>query len=343
MRVLFVTNRYPTADTPGDSPCIAEQQTALQALGHQVDVLVIPRGHARTKYLRAMGRVFFAAQIRGRYDVIHAHYGYCGVVARMQFRCPVVVTFRGSDVYVPSELVLGRFVARCVEQTVVMTQDMKRLLGRDDIAVIPYGIDTDLFKPQDRDQARRELGLPLASPLVVFPYDPQRKLKRFDLVEQAAERLKPDFPDLRVLTLYDRAHEEVARYMNACDALVLASDTEGAPVAVREAMACNLPIVSVDVGDVAEVIRDTEGCHLAERNPDDLAQKLAGVLRARRRTNGRLAAQKWSIAYSAAQIAALYARLVRDGETARAGPSLAGVGPAVSRRDPPLEDSRNRL
>ncbi len=319
MRILFVTNRYPSADDPGDSPCIQEQQNALQALGHTVDVLVIPKREAPIKYLRAMWQVFESVQFKKRYQIVHAHYGYCGVVARAQAASPVVVTFRGSDVYARGERALGWLVARLADQSIVMTDDMKRRLGRQDILVIPYGIDTDLFKPQRADRARRELGLSPTAPLILFPYDPRRRLKRYDLVEQAVAQLKTEFPDVQVLSMYDRSHEDVVQFMNACDAMVLASDTEGAPVAVREAMACNLPIVSVDVGDVADVIRGTTGCYLAERDPKDMAAKLARVLRERQRTNGRTKALKMSIVHSASSVASVYERLLQHGEKTTTG------------------------
>jgi len=310
MQVLFVTNRYPTNETPGSSPCIEQQRRALQRLGHKVDVLFFNSEQTRLVYMKAMGRVFWASLARNRYDLIHAHYGYCGVIARMQFRCPVVVTFRGSDVLSKRERPLSRLVARCVDRTIVMTKEMKRLLGRRDAYIIPYGIDLDLFAPRPQIEARQELGLPLQSPLVLFPYDPRRSVKRFDLVEQAIAILKGKFPDLQVLAIYDKPYEAVASYMNACDAMVLTSETEGAPVAVREAMACNLPIVSVDVGDVAEIIRGTEGCYLTRRDPEDIAQKLTRVLEATKRTNGRLAVQGMSISKSAADVAGIYESLV---------------------------------
>jgi teichuronic acid biosynthesis glycosyltransferase TuaC len=312
MRILFITNRYPTDETPGDSPCIQEQELALRDLGHTVDVLVIPKGQSPLKYLRAMGQVFQAVQIRKQYDVIHAHYGYCGIVARAQFQSPVVVTFRGSDVYVPKEKWLGWLVARVVDQTIVMTEDMKRILGRRDIQVIPYGIDTALFAPQPREQARQGLGLAPTAPLVLFPYDPARRVKRYDLVRAAVDFLAPEFPEVQVLAMHAKSHAEVAAYMNASDVMVLASDSEGAPVAIREALACNLPVVSVDVGDVTEVTRGVTGCYIAERNPQDLAQKMAQVLRTRQRTDGRRVALTMSIAHSAAQIAAIYTQLVRE-------------------------------
>ncbi|MBI4787672.1 MAG: glycosyltransferase [Chloroflexi bacterium] len=317
MRVLFVTNRYPSAETPGDSPCIQQQEIALQRLGHDVNVLYIPKGAPKLKYARAMWQVFWSVQVLKRFDLIHAHYGYCGVVAKMQWRSPVVVTFRGSDVYSRSgpKRLLGRLVAKSADAVIVMNDDMQHQLACPGSHIIPYGIDTDLVKPEPQDRARRALGLPLQAPLVLFPYDPARQVKRFDLAQQAVDLLKRELPDVQMLVVYDRPYRDAIRYMNACDALLLTSDSEGAPGAVREALACNLPIVSVDVGDVAQVIGDTDGCYIVARDPEDIAQKLARVLRARQRTNGRHAAQELSIAHSAANVAALYARLSRDGNT----------------------------
>lgn len=310
MRILFITSRYPTDETPGSSPCIEQQRRDIERLGHEVDLLHISGKNGALKYLRAMWRVLWTSQVRNRYDLIHAHYGYCGVVARMQFRCPVVMTFRGSDVLSRPERPLSWLVARCVDRIIVMTQEMQRLLGRSDARVIPYGIDLDLFKPRVPAEVRGEMGLPVEPPLVLFPYDPQRPEKRFDLVERVAEILRGEFPDLQVLAIHGQPHQSVASYMNACDAMVLVSDHEGAPVAIREAMACNLPIVSVDVGDVADIIRDTEGCHLCQQSPDDIAAKLARVLRARGRTNGRQAVWGLSTSTAALDVVAVYQELV---------------------------------
>jgi teichuronic acid biosynthesis glycosyltransferase TuaC len=79
--------------------------------------------------------------------------------------------------------------------------------------------------------------------------------------------------------------------MNACDVLVLASDFEGSPVVIKEAMACNLPVVSVDVGDVAQVIAGVQGCYICRREPGDVAEKLSRVLDRLQRTDGRRAVQ----------------------------------------------------
>jgi glycosyltransferase involved in cell wall biosynthesis len=318
MRILFVTSRFPTEATPGDSPCIDQQRTALQSLGHKVDLLYINSQQSKFNYLKAVLQLIWMTQITNRYDIVHAHYGsYCGMVACLQRRTPIVITFRGDDVLDQRERSMSQRVARLASAVIVMTDQLKETLGRDDAHIIPYGIDLEVFRPCPQAEARRMLGLPSDLPLVLFPYNPERTPKRFDLILQAVDLLKGEFPDLRVVAVHDKPHATVATYMNACDVLALASESEGAPVAVREAMACNLPVVSVDVGDVAKVIGATEGCYLVKREPGDISKKLAQVLKTRVRTNGWLAAQKINVSQAAVDVAGVYETVVRKGSTHR--------------------------
>jgi len=311
MRILFVTNQYPTDKTPGASPCIEQQKKSLEDLGFEVDVLFFNGPESRVNYLKAMWRVFWLIQVQKQYDLVHAHYGFCGIVARAQFRCPVVVTFRGSDVFSPRERPISRMVSASVDKIIVMTEEMRKVLYKHDVKVIPYGVDLDVFKPQPRLIARQKLGLSPTAPLILFPYNPHRVEKRFDLIDRTIAILEKEFPEVQLLVVYNKPYDSIVDYMNACDALVLASDSEGAPMAVREAMACNLPVVSVDVGDVVSVIRGTEGCYICSKSPDDIAAKLSKVLLERKRTNGYFVASQFGLAKSALEIAKIYEELLR--------------------------------
>jgi glycosyltransferase involved in cell wall biosynthesis len=99
--------------------------------------------------------------------------------------------------------------------------------------------------------------------------------------------------------------------MSACDALVLTSMAEGSPMVIKEAMGCNLPIVSVRVGDVPEVIGGTPGCHLVARDPREIAAKLVEVLREPRRTTGRQQIAHLSHERIAERVLAVYLRASR--------------------------------
>ena len=313
LRVLAVTNTYPTGQTPGDTPCIKDQITALRAWGVDVDLLHINRSHGKlNSYAGAAWRLFLTSFQGRQYDLIHAYYGHCGLLARLQFRYPVVVTFRGSDLLSRKDGAIGRMVAGVVDGVIVMTEEMKRAAKRKDAHVIPFGVNSDLFTPYPMAQARRELGLSLSDKLVLFPWDPARPEKRFDIVQEAVRIVREEREGTRLVVVFDEPHEVVAKYMNACDVMVLASDYEGAPMAVREAIACGLPIVSVDVGDVRQVIGDVENCHLCQREAGDMAEKLRQVLNRGKGTEGRRRKRKGiEAAWAAEQVISVY-KLVLD-------------------------------
>jgi len=128
--------------------------------------------------------------------------------------------------------------------------------------------------------------LPAESKLVLF-VGIMRPEKRLDVIEGAVNILYAADPNVQLIAATGQPHERIPLYMNACDVLALASDYEGSPVVIKEAMACNLPIVSVDVGDVAQVIAGVEGCYICRRDAADMADKLGQALDRGQRTAGR--------------------------------------------------------
>jgi glycosyltransferase involved in cell wall biosynthesis len=293
IHVLVITNLYPTEEDPAASPAVKNQIDELQDMGIQIDLLRIEEENVLS-YLAVAIKVFLLNFQAKRYDLIQSYYGYSGFIARLQLRCPVVATFVGSDIlhssgklWANKDALIGRLAARLVDEVIVMTEEMKRASGRSDAHIIPFGVDTRTFKPGPSAAARQELGLPLSEKLVLFPWDPNRSVKRIDIINDAITLLQKEHPTARLLTVYNKPHEIMAAYMNACDVMVLASDHEGAPVSVREALACTLPVVSVDVGDVREMVEGVEHCYICQRTPEDIAEKLGRVLAAGGRSNGR--------------------------------------------------------
>jgi teichuronic acid biosynthesis glycosyltransferase TuaC len=110
--------------------------------------------------------------------------------------------------------------------------------------------------------------------------------------------------------VWDKPPEIIAKYMNACNVLVLASDREGAPMTVREAIACNLPVVSVDVGDVRQIIGDIEGCYLCQQDSEDLAEKLRMALKHERRLDGSQVARKLDVQQATEQVLEVYKKVL---------------------------------
>ena len=112
LRILVVTNTYPTQESPGDTPCIKDQLQALKEQGILIHLLHINRRKRFSSYVRAMRQVLILSFQRRQYDLIHAYYGHCGLIALMQTKYPVVVTFRGSDLLSQKDGAIGRFVAK---------------------------------------------------------------------------------------------------------------------------------------------------------------------------------------------------------------------------------------
>jgi glycosyltransferase involved in cell wall biosynthesis len=301
MRVLMVTSQLPTAAEPGSMAPLARQIESVRATGAHVEVLEIKGGRG-LKYLRALPRLWELARA---VDLIHAHYGYCGIVARGQFGKPVVVSFMGDDVLgtpdgegrvTPlSRLVVyaDRWLAHVVDAVIVKSAEMAQVVAPVRAHIVPNGVDFQTFRPMESAAARAELGWTDDKGYVLFAGCPDNPRKGFPLARAAAMSASRRMGQpLELVPLWGVAPDRVPLYMNACRALVMTSLWEGSPNVVKEAMACNLPVVSVPVGDVPELLDGVEGCAVGPRDADALGALLAQVLADGRRSEGRAALER---------------------------------------------------
>jgi len=309
MRVLVVTNMYPTADKPAFGTFVRDQVESLRAIGVDVDVFFMDGKASRLNYARGFADLRPRLRRHAPYDLIHAHYVFSGLVAISQRRLPVVLTHHGIEVVLGWQGHLCRWITPRVDAVIVTSRGVKRALGDEDAVVIPCGVDMARFAPMPQAEARARLGLPSDAKLVLFAGEP-RPEKRLEIIQAAVGLLAAEDSRVQLVVASNRPHEEMPLYMNACDALALASDFEGSPMVIKEAMACNLPIVSVDVGDVAEIMGGTEGCYLCERTPEDMAAKLRLALARGDRTDGRRRVVHLSLEATARQILAVYERVL---------------------------------
>lgn len=309
LRILVVTAMYPHPARPDHGAFVRQQVEDLRRAGLQVDVLHFEGYRSPGRYLAAMVRVF-GRTWSGRYDLVHAHFGLTGVAAIPRWRTPLVVTLHGSDALVGSFLpAMSRLACRFASGVIAVSDD---IAARFPAEVIPCGIDLARFRPTDRARARAELGLPAEPRFVLFPFDPARRIKRHDLAAEALARLGHREASARLLVVHGVPHETMPSYYAAADALLLCSDSEGSPTCVKEAIACNLPVVSTPVGDVTRVLQRVPIAEIAAAEPEALAEALERALRrgVPAGFDGREAMEPYSSRKTARALARFYERVV---------------------------------
>lgn len=272
-----------------------QQIEALEDKGIDCTVLVVPAAEqvdgAMAERRGIKEYLQFVPQVRrelrrGEYDLIHANYGLTAPFAVTQFQLPVVMTLWGTDVVGLFGLVT-RICAWRTEAVTVRTKEMRDRLGLDDAYIIPSGIDMERFRPVPRTEARKRVGWTGGRFHILFPYAPEYERKNHPLAKRVVQRAEIELEEeITLHSISGVPHEKVVFYINAADVLLLTSRYEGSPNTVKEALACNVAVVSTDVGDVRERLTDVEPSGVGTTE-GELVEHLVRILRSGRRSNGR--------------------------------------------------------
>ena len=324
MNILMVTNMYPYEERPSYGAFVKSQIDSIEADGHRVETLFIRGYRSKLAYAGAFATIRKALR-QSAFDVVHAHYGLSAIPALPFGPCPLVVSFCGDDLLgTPNHrggktlgsqvaVTLSRFASRYARQVIVKSRQMIPSLPTGVVSrtsVIPNGVDFGFFHPMERDACLSSMGLSPQKRHVLFPSTPYEKRKRIDLAEAAVELARDRVPNLELHVVYHQPQENVPVYMNGCDALLMTSDWEGSSNVVKEAMACNTPIVSVDAGDAWEVIDGVQGCYAVDRTPESVADGLVRALSRNERSQGREAIAHLEMGRVAQSITAVYEKAV---------------------------------
>ncbi len=321
-RILMVTGIYPTPALPHKGTFVKTLVASLVARGHAVEVIHPRQGPVLMRYLSAAWQVF-CKTLTGRFDIVHGHYGLWCLLARLQWTTPVVAAYLGDDLlgtvtfdgsYTHKSLLvarISRWLCRHVEAVTVKSEQMKKMSCWEDAVVIPDGIDFTLFHPVPRVEARTMLGWDQERNYVVFANNPAIAVKNFALAQAAIARLHERGIAAELVVASGLTQQQVVQYMNASNALILPSVAEGSPNVVKEAMACNIPVVATTVGDVAELLAHTAGCSVCPHDADALATGLERAIAFQGRTTGREDICHLDIVCTVEQVEMLYHQAIQ--------------------------------
>lgn len=285
MKILFVSSGNSTF---GISPIVKLQGESIQNYDIELDFHTINKKGFKGYFIEIF-RLKRKLK-KQNYSVVHAHYGLSAIVATFTGAKPIVVSLMGSDVENGGwQLFLIKlFSKKRWASTITKSETLAIKVGKKNCNVLPNGVNLSDFAPEDKIIARNKLGLDKNKKYILFAANPERKEKNFSLFSDSINRIKNI--KIEVLVLKNIPHNQIATWMNAADVVTLSSLWEGSPNVIKEAMACNRPIVATNVGDIKWLFGNEEGHYLSDFNSEEFANNIINAINfseTHKQTNGR--------------------------------------------------------
>lgn len=287
MKVLFVSSGNMSGGKPTN--LVFAQGQSLINQGVDLTFFTI-LGKGPLGYLKNIKRL--KAVLRAnKFDVIHAHYGFCGIVCFFAKKNEkVIISLMGSDLFGEISktflsklktkvlIFVTQFLSRYMLDFTIVKSDKlgKELWKNTAYKVIPNGVDFSVFFPINKTEARKLLNIPAEKKIVLFPTDVNRMEKNYSLAKKAVELLNDKAVEL--LQIHGVSQEQLNIFYNAADVMLMTSIYEGSPNVIKENLACNKVIVSTDVGDVRKNFETINGCFITSYDAVDVAQKIKSAL-----------------------------------------------------------------
>lgn len=303
---ILVIGRYKQQFPQNLLPFVLEQGESLRALGSEIAYFAV-----KGNYLLAVRHL--KKKIREYHpDIVHAHYGLSAITAELQSFVPVVTTFHNGETLNIGVNILTSLFSKRAKHVIYVAQHIRDMVWfkAKNYSIIPCGVNLDDCRLIDQQEARLTLGIMPDVKYILFGGGFDNLRKNYALLRDAVQQIegKEWTPvdggercgNIVCLEMKGLSREECVLRMNACDLFALPSHSEGSPQALKEAMACNCPILATDVADVRTLLGDLPG-HYILRNPrktherwdadekslDEMIDLLTNALTHDARTTGR--------------------------------------------------------
>ena len=279
MKVLFVTNMYPSPTGPYDGIFVQEQIQALQKMFDiEAEILVIEGGKSPLNYIWSIFK-FQRLKRRRKFDIIHFHFGLSGICYLFDFanKSPTVLTLHGSDVNPTVKyglmLKISKLVIRKVDTVIAVNESMLNAINefRTKAIIVPCGVNLNIFS---LERNNRTGGF-----VIGFPGDRSRPGKNYSLFSKIIQEIRAIGIECETVEFYDLTRKEVALALSRLDCLLMTSLSEGSPQIVKEAMAEGVPIITSNVGDVNRLLTGVRNCQIiATYNVADYVKALRRLI-----------------------------------------------------------------
>jgi len=274
MRVLIVcSGNYPEPEKnfPLYQPFINEQIRSVSKHDILFDKYLII-GKGLFGYLSNVNKLRRIIK-NTNYDLIHAHFGLSGLLSVFVSPIPVVITFHGSDVNARKNRIFSLLASRLSRANIFVNASLiNRIKYKGEPNIIPCGVNIETFYPLNKISVRETLLFDNKKIYILFSGNFNNYIKNYALAKMTLDRIINY--DICLVELKNLSPSGVCMYMNAVDLFLMTSISEASPLVIKEAMACNCPIVSTNVGDVENVIGDTDGCFITTYEVDDVVDKI---------------------------------------------------------------------
>ena len=297
MKVLEVS-RYKKEYKDHQLPFVTEQGESLRKAGCEVDYFLV-----LGNYIKAVGAL--KKKIREfKPDVVHAHYGLSAITAELQGLVPVVTTFHNGETHNWHVNLMTSLMSLRAKHVIYVAQHIRDMVyfKAKHYSIIPCGVSLEDCFLIDKAEARKQLGWSADKKYIMFGGAFSNTRKNYALLKEAVDKLNLNFETLNpkshieIVEMRGLSREQCVLRMNACDVFALPTKNEGSPQALKEAMACNCPIVATDVADIKHLLGDLPGHYILPnkrgngawwKGNEHSAEKLAELIKQALAFNGR--------------------------------------------------------
>lgn len=279
MKILHITNNYPTENLPIFGIFVKEQIESLSKIGCEND-LFFANGYEKGKIEYLKGILRLSRKLKNnKYDIIHCHHALSGLMYLLTpkyDKTPRIISFQNDPVN-EHGIVLFK-ILKLYFNAFIFKNNSKLIPSLNGKGYyLPNGVNTDFFSPIDQNTAKKKVNLDQKKKYVLFVSSfLVRNQKRIDRYDQTMAFLKENYPvhNFEELKLVNVERKFMPFYFNGASVHLLTSDFEGSPNSVKESISCNTPVVSTNVGNVKEMLEGAENCFVSDDYSPEVLAKL---------------------------------------------------------------------